>query len=127
MPLALFPRSWRSLTSRPSPTSRTACQPRTACGVPGLVLAGLLGALLPSAHAEDDLERERLARIAHELERVQALVAEAGRQPAPAQRVQFRYDWLQRDLEMVRAGIVQHVDAPRQPRPAPPLRGDYRQ
>lgn len=82
---------------------------------------------LPLARADDDLERERLARIAHEVERVHALVAEAARSVPPAQRVQFRYDWLQRDLEMLRAGILQHVDAPRQPRPVPPLRGDYRQ
>jgi RAQPRD family integrative conjugative element protein len=41
--------------------------------------------------------------------------------------VRFRYEWLKRDLQMMRQGIEQHLDAPRQPRPVPPLRGDYRQ
>ena len=30
------------------------------------------------------------------------------------------------DIALV-AGIRRHTDAPRQPRPVPPLRGDYRQ
>lgn len=83
-----------------------------------------------SAHAQvpdNDYEREQLARIAAEIAQVQALVAKASHSAAPGQRVNFRYDWLQRDLEMVREGIRQHVEAPRQPRPVPPLRGDYRE
>jgi len=84
------------------------------------------GACLPAA-ADDELEREKLARIAHELERVQAMVSEASQIAPTGQRVKFRYDWLQRDLELMRSGIVQHVDSPRQPRPVAPLRGDYRQ
>jgi RAQPRD family integrative conjugative element protein len=55
------------------------------------------------------------------------MVADAAQDAPTGQRVKFRSDWLQRDLELVRAGIDQHVDTPRQPRPAPPLRGDYRQ
>ena len=52
----------------------------------------------------------------------------AAAQDAPTgQRVKFRYDWLQNDLEMLREGIKRHVDSARQPRPVPPLRGDYRQ
>ena len=80
------------------------------------------------AHANDeDSERERLARIENEIAHVQALVSEAGRNAPAGQRVQFRYDWLLADLQMLRDGIAQHLDAPRQPRPVPPLRGDYRQ
>jgi RAQPRD family integrative conjugative element protein len=41
-------------------------------------------------------------------------------------RVRFRFDWLGRDLALVRRGIEDHADAPRQPRPVPALRGDYR-
>ena len=42
-------------------------------------------------------------------------------------RVRFRYDWLRQDLERVRLGIQEHINAPRaQPRSFPPLRGDYR-
>jgi RAQPRD family integrative conjugative element protein len=92
-----------------------------------LLVIGLLAAV--PAYAQDDLEREKLARIDGELKIVQAM-AEDARQSAqsnPSGRVQFRYDWLERDLQMVRDGIEQHLDAPRQPRPVPPLRGDYRQ
>ena len=41
-------------------------------------------------------------------------------------RVQFRYDWLDQDLELMRRAVADHLDAPRQPRPVPPLKGDYR-
>lgn len=87
-------------------------------------------ALAPTAQparADDDAEREQLARISNELVQLQAMVADAGRRVPSTQRVRFRYDWLQRDLELMRQGIDDHIDAPRQPRPVPPLRGDYRQ
>lgn len=77
--------------------------------------------------ADDELERERLARIAAEIEQVQRLVDEAEKSAPTGQRVKFRYDWLLRDLQLLREGVVTHVDAPRQPRPVAPLRGDYRQ
>lgn len=81
-----------------------------------------------TAHAGDEeLEREQLARIAHEIAQLEALVAAAAQNKPTGHRVQFRYEWLQRDLQLVREGITQHTDAPRQPRPVPPLRGDYRQ
>jgi RAQPRD family integrative conjugative element protein len=98
---------------------------------PALASAALLVlALAPaaqSARADDDAEREQLARISHELLQLQAMVTDAGRRVPATQRVRFRYDWLQRDLELVRQGIDDHIDAPRQPRPVPALRGDYRQ
>lgn len=97
---------------------------------PALVAALLVLALAPAAQparADDDAEREQLARISHELLQLQAMVADAGRRMPGTQRVRFRYDWLQRDLELVRQGIDDHIDAPRQPRPVPALRGDYRQ
>jgi RAQPRD family integrative conjugative element protein len=90
-----------------------------------LLSASVLGAAL--ARADDDAEREQLARIEYELERLQAMVGEASKHAPSGQRVKFRYDWLQRDLALVRQGIDEHLDAPRQPRPVPPLRGDYRQ
>jgi RAQPRD family integrative conjugative element protein len=92
-----------------------------------LLAALCLAAALPAR--ADDLEREKLARIASELQNVQAMVEDARQsaQERPSGQVQFRYDWLERDLQMMREGIEQHIDAPRQPRPVPPLRGDYRQ
>lgn len=90
----------------------------------GLVLCALGAAR--SAHADDDSERDELARISYELQRVQQMAAEAAKRAPAGQRVRFRYDWLVRDLEMVRQGVEDHADAPRQPRPVAPLRGDYR-
>ena len=91
------------------------------------LLALLASCAAAAAQAGDDeTERELLARIASELQQVQAMVAQAAQSAPLAGRVQFRYEWLQRDLQMLREGVLQHVDAPRQPRPVPPLRGDYR-
>lgn len=100
------------------------CRSLVAC------LAAVMLATTATAWADvtdDELEREKLARIATELQSVQAMVADADRTAPTGQRVKFRYDWLQRDLELLRQGVATHTDAPRQPRPAPPLRGDYRQ
>ena len=80
-----------------------------------------------AASSDADTERENLARIGSELERVQVMVKDAADRAPSGQRVKFRYDWLQQDLQMLRDGLAEHVDAPRQPRPVPPLRGDYRQ
>ena len=78
------------------------------------------------ARADADGEREALARIAHELQRLQAEVAQAAKTADSTARVKFRYDWLAKDLELVQRGVTDHLDAPRQPRPVPPLAGDYR-
>lgn len=95
------------------------------------LLALLLGAgaslsAMPLA-GDDETEREQLARIVHEIERLEVMVASAAQTAPTGQRVRFRYDWLQNDLRLLRMGITEHTDAPRQPRPVPPLRGDYRQ
>ena len=94
---------------------------RVACCALALSACGLACA------ADEDVERENLARIANEIAHVKALVAAAASGQPTGQRVKFRYDWLQRDLQLIEEGITQHADAPRQPRPVPPLRGDYRQ
>lgn len=94
-----------------------------------LLLVTLLGVAMPAAQAiaDADGEREALARLAHEIEALAPLVAQAEAQANPDARIRFRYDWLRRDLARVRAGIQEHVDAPRaEPRKLEPLRGDYR-
>ena len=95
------------------------------------LLALLIAAAGPASaltvHGDDEVEREKLARIAHEIERVQVMVAQAAQTAPTGQRVRFRYDWLQNDLQLLQRGITEHMDAPRQPRPVPALRGDYRQ
>ena len=93
---------------------------RTLCASLLMLLAAA------SARADADSERESLARIAQELRRLQAQVADASRNADTSARVKFRYDWLEKDLELVLRGVTDHLDAPRQPRPVPPLTGDYR-
>ena len=78
--------------------------------------------------ADADAEREALARLIHELEALAPLIERAETQANPDARIRFRYDWLRRDLDRIQSGIQAHIDAPRtEPRPFPPLRGDYRQ
>lgn len=79
-----------------------------------------------TVRADADSEREALARIAHELQRLQVEVAQAAKTADSTARVKFRYDWLAKDLELVQRGVTDHLDASRQPRPVPPLAGDYR-
>lgn len=84
-------------------------------------------ALSVPAQADQDAERELLARLEYELEALTALIDDAEAAADRAARVRFRYDWLRQDLRRVRTGIQEHIDAPRvQPRIVPPLRGDYR-
>lgn len=93
------------------------------------VIAILLGLALTTANviADADGEREALARLAHELNALAPLVAQAEAQAEPSARIRFRYDWLRQDLERVRSGIEAHINAPRaEPRKVEPLRGDYR-
>jgi len=80
------------------------------------------------AFADNDAERTALARLEHELETLEPLIRPAESQGDPDARNHFRYDWLRQDLERVRRGIEEHIDAPRaEPRSFPPLRDDYRQ
>ena len=78
------------------------------------------------ARADEDAQRESLSRIAYELARLEQLAADGSKQQEANARLRFRFDWLGRDLSLVRRGIEDHLDAPRQPRPVPALRGDYR-
>jgi RAQPRD family integrative conjugative element protein len=73
-----------------------------------------------------DFERESLARIAHELVALKVQVEDAARAAPTMARVQFRYDWLTTDLDLIERAIREHLDAPRQPRAIVPLKGDYR-
>ena len=72
-------------------------------------------------------EREALMRLAHELAALAPLVDAAQTGANPAERVRFRYDWLRRDIDRVRDGVLEHAGADQaEPRLYQPLRGDYR-
>ncbi len=92
-----------------------------------LLGAFVIGLQSPLACADADAEWQALARIIHEIEILKPLLAEAKAAADPDSRIQFRYDWLKKDLERIRRGIQEHIDAPRaEPRSVTPLRGDYR-
>tara|TARA_A100000171_G_C2120302_1_gene140400 strand:- start:838 stop:1140 length:303 start_codon:yes stop_codon:yes gene_type:complete len=95
-----------------------------------LTIAALLALafIVPGALADADAERAMLVRVLHELAILEPLVSASEAEADPDARIRFQYDWLRQDLERVRDGIQAHLDAPRnEPRPLPPLRGDYRQ
>lgn len=95
-----------------------------------ILTVGVLSAVFLWSHVAADAaaEREALARLVHELQALSPLIEAAEAQANPDARIRLRYDWLRRDLERIRAGIQEHIDAPRnEPRTFPPLRGDYRQ
>lgn len=103
------------------------------CGEPlmrthWLVVLTFLASFVSAAVAADaDGEFEALARLIHEIEAIAPLIETAEAQSNPDARIRFRYDWLRGDLAHIRAGIQEHIDAPRtEPRTFPPLRGDYR-
>ncbi len=94
-----------------------------------ILLAGVLAAIIPLhlARADAEGERESLARVIHELQALEPLLRAGEAQANPDARVRFRYDWLRQDLQRMRLGIQEHIDAPRaEPRQFPPLRGEYR-
>lgn len=102
---------------------------RTATRILVFVGVSLLGlsSVPPFADADADAEREALARLVHELESLEPLISEASRAADADARIRFQYDWLRQDLATIRHGVEAHLEAPRaEPRPVPPLRGDYR-
>ena len=90
--------------------------------------AGLVPAWAPTwVQASADTERTALARLAHEIQSLNALVREAEALAPGNVRVPFQYGWLRGDLLKIRGGIVEYLNAPRgEPRSFPPLQGDYR-
>ena len=93
------------------------------------LLTGTLAAVIPLHFARADVEgeREQLARVIHELQALEPLLRAGESQANPDARVRFRYDWLRQDMQRMRLGIQEHINAPRaEPRSFPPLRGAYR-
>lgn len=76
--------------------------------------------------ADDDAERENLARISYELTQLQRMIGDAAATADNSGRARFRYDLLARDVGLVQAGIDDHLQRPRQPQRVQPLAGDYR-
>ena len=98
----------------------------SSVGKPGKVAEKATDRATEKVADKVDFERESLARIAHELVALKAQVEDAARAAPTMARVQFRYDWLASDLDLIERAIREHLDAPRQPRAIVPLKGDYR-
>lgn len=92
----------------------------------GLVIVCVLSAATPLATTE--AEEDALEKIIEELEQLNELIDKAERESDSTERIRFRYDWLRRDLKLVKNGIQDHLDAPStESRTFEPLQGDYRQ
>jgi RAQPRD family integrative conjugative element protein len=91
-----------------------------------VIVAALVAAAALPVAADADRERENLARLEHELALLTSEVRAAKADAPSIARIHFQYDDLARDLDLIRAGIADHLDAPRHPRPIEPLKGDYR-
>ena len=100
---------------------------KSNCPLTFLPVAALIAALAGSALAAPEAEHEALARIVHELQVLEPMIAEAEAEAMPVNGITFRYDWLRRDLARIRDGLQDHLDVAREaPRSFTPLRGDYR-
>ena len=79
-------------------------------------------------YADSEAEHTALAQVVTELKALDKLIDRAEKEADPTARVVFQYDWLRRDLNLVRRGIQDHLDTPSsEPREFEPLQGDYRQ
>jgi RAQPRD family integrative conjugative element protein len=77
--------------------------------------------------ADAESEHAALAQLTHELDALAPLIKKAQTQANPDARIRFQYSWLNNDLERMKTGIREHINAPRTyPRTFPPLKGDYR-
>ena len=90
------------------------------CGCLLLLVGGVL-------QADQDAERATLIRLDKELDRLELLVDRAEREQDLLDDSRFRYDWLRRDLKLVREGIQEYLrETELSPRSTEPLYGSYR-
>lgn len=82
--------------------------------------------LFHPAFADTDMENASLARIKQVLNSLTPLINEAEHQQNVETRVQFRYDWLRKDIKSIKNGIDEKSkQIPIEPRNVMPLQGDY--
>lgn len=87
----------------------------------------VLGVFATGTAAASEEERAYLVRIAHEIDALAPLIDTAEAHADRSARIRFRYDWLRRDLQRIREGLMEHATADQaEPRRYPPVRGDYR-
>ncbi len=79
-----------------------------------------------TALANTTQENITLSRISNILNAVYPLIAKAKKEAEPNTRVKFQYNWLQKDIQDIQAGIAQKINASDvEPRVIKPLRIHY--
>ena len=91
-----------------------------------LLIMSIAMTVATTTYADDDAERENLARISYELSQLQRMINDAAVSAENKGGARFRYDLLARDVGLVQAGVNDHLQRPRQPQRVQPLAGDYR-
>ena len=90
----------------------------------------LLSVLVCQDAAADDTlsdEHRALLKIDRHLAELVTLIEAAEHSADPDARIQFRYDWLRRDIATVRKGVQAHIHRPLAEKLAnAELHGDYR-
>jgi RAQPRD family integrative conjugative element protein len=82
---------------------------------------------LDETFADADMERQYLSMLVNEIEGLDHLIKKAKLAVDKDERVRFQYQWLERDLAVMKEGIENHINAPRTaPRTVEALSGDYR-
>ena len=77
--------------------------------------------------ADADMERKYLSMLVNEIDGLEHLIKKSQLAVDKDERVQFQYQWLRRDLAIMKVGIENHIKAPRTtPRTVKALAGDYR-
>ena len=79
-----------------------------------------------SVCAQTITERHHLSLLSTEIQHLELLIQRAEVARSSHQRLQFRYDWLRRDLKRIQEGIDSYIEEYNlTPRTFPPLQGDY--
>ena len=95
-----------------------------------LILVLLLSFLaVQNAVADEAItaEQHALLKVDRHLADLESLIEAAEQSADPDSRIQFRYDWLRRDIAQVRKGVQAHVHKPLADTQAnAPLHDDYR-
>ena len=91
-----------------------------------LGLFAILLAIALSLQADTQTERRFLSQLSSELAQLEQLIQRAEQARDVNDRLQFRYDWLRKDLQLIRGGIDAYIDEYHlTPRSFPPLKGEY--
>jgi len=94
--------------------------------MPKLVTAFLLIVFINPLYANDELERSNLSKLVQEIDYLMTRVDDIQQDAPINQRITFHYDTLKNDLNMIRVGIIDHINQSlKAGRDLKPLSGQY--